>query len=369
MNQIEKNKKYFQQVLKEISGKKSKNFSGLGVILYDSKFFSNISCYGLRPSLECPENIFLEQKSTVVDFLSAISQKSHPGHDGYHFFNEEGRLTHISQYLAAPIIKKVIPNELYGTRHLTAQFVSQTKGVIAAGIITHDYSASYFEKGEYHSLDPWNTIYKEKRKGKNYQYYDVTKPHKDIKKLIKIFKKGEVEKILDLGCGNGRNLIYLIKQGFTAYGIDTSEEGIKMAKILLKKDGLKVRLRIGSIFEKLPYGSNFFDAITVIQVIQHGKLKDIKNAIVEIERVLKPKGILFVTLCGRFSKGKLRYCIVKTAKKIAPRTYVPTIGDEIGLTHYIYNKAIVKKHFKNFKMIDFWKDNKDYYCFLGEKRN
>jgi hypothetical protein len=57
--------------------------------------------------------------------------------------------------------------------------------------------------------------------------------------------------------------------------------------------------------------------------------------------------------------------LIKTAKKVAPRTYVPTIGKEKGIVHYIYNKEILKRHFVGFKIIDLWQDKEDYYCFIG----
>ena len=78
-----------------------------------------------------------------------------------------------------------------------------------------------------------------------------------------------------------------------------------------------------------------------VQVLQHGKVNEIKGVIKEIRRILKPKGVIFVTLCGRISNGKVRDYLIKTAKKIAPRTYAPTKGNEVGLTHFIYNKKIM----------------------------
>ncbi|MBU4511816.1 class I SAM-dependent methyltransferase [Patescibacteria group bacterium] len=211
----------------------------------------------------------------------------------------------------------------------------------------------------------WNTIYK--KEGDKYEYYKIFEPHKDIGRVVRIFKKHKIKKILDLGCGAGRHVWYLAKQGFDVYGIDIASDGIKKAKAMLKQKKLKANLKVGDIYTKLPYQDNFFDAIVNVQVIQHGKEKQIKYAIKEIERILKPGGLAFFTVCGRTSKGKVRYCLVKTAKKIAPNTYVPTIGNETGLTHFIYTKQKINEHFKNFKLIDSWRDDKDYYCFTGRK--
>ena len=145
-------------------------------------------------------------------------------------------------------------------------------------------------------------------------------------------------------------------------------KGIKIARRTLRQKTLKANLRIGNIFDKLPYKDDFFDAVVSVQVLQHGKEMDIKKAIREIKRVLRPAGLIFITLSGRCSKGKVRPFLVKTAKKIAPRTYRPTQGKEVGLIHYIFNKRQIKKHFRSFKILKLWRDEKDYYCFMGQNK-
>ncbi len=208
----------------------------------------------------------------------------------------------------------------------------------------------------------WDEIYKKK----DYAYYDVMKPHESMNKIIDFFKENGVKRVLDLGCGTGRNSLPLLLKGFEVSGIDISTEGIKIFNDFLIKNDFKADLKVGDVFNTLPYEDDSFDAIISVQVLQHNTEKKIRFAINELKRVLKPKGFIFITLCGRISNGKVRYCLVKTAKKIAPNTYVPTIGGEAGLTHFIYNKKRILNHYKDFKILDSWKDNKDYYCFIAQ---
>jgi SAM-dependent methyltransferase len=208
-------------------------------------------------------------------------------------------------------------------------------------------------------MKQWNQLFK--KRGKVF-----LKPQEDIPRVAKLFKRKNIKRLLDLGCGSGRHLVYFAKKGFDVYGIDIAEEGIKIARKWLKKEKLKAKLERGSVYKKLPYNSNFFDAVVSVQVLQHGKLNQIKKGVEEIKRVLKPGGLIFITLFGRYSKGKARYCVIKDAREVAPRTYVPRTGDEAGVTHYVYDKSIIKKHYKDFKIIDLWRDKKDYYCFLGK---
>jgi len=48
--------------------------------------------------------------------------------------------------------------------------------------------------------------------------------------LFSMLNKDKNRCILDLGCGNGHLVSYLVKQGYDAYGTDASENGIAIAK-------------------------------------------------------------------------------------------------------------------------------------------
>jgi len=140
----------------------------------------------------------------------------------------------------------------------------------------------------------WNKIFKEYGKF-------FTKPQEDIPKIVKLFREKGVKKALDLGCGSGRHIVYLAKHGFEVYGIDIAPKGIGITKSWLKKEKLKARLKIGNIYKKLPYPNNFFDALISIQVLNHNRIGNIRKLIKEIERILKPEGLIFITVSRRGS--------------------------------------------------------------------
>src|SRR5882757_7627701 len=48
--------------------------------------------------------------------------------------------------------------------------------------------------------------------------------------LVGLIDKAKNKYILDLGCGNGYLVNFLIEQGYNAYGTDASEEGINIAR-------------------------------------------------------------------------------------------------------------------------------------------
>ena len=76
--------------------------------------------------------------------------------------------------------------------------------------------------------------------------------------LIEAVKKGEVRgpTVLDVGCGDGNNAIYLVSKGFDVTGIDVSANAIKMAKQNARKAKVNVKfmtldaLKIGTLDKK-----------------------------------------------------------------------------------------------------------------------
>lgn len=52
--------------------------------------------------------------------------------------------------------------------------------------------------------------------------------------LVELFSEKGVSKILDLGCGSGRHVIYLSKHGFDVYGFDVAHRD-KTSKKLVKE--------------------------------------------------------------------------------------------------------------------------------------
>lgn len=94
-------------------------------------------------------------------------------------------------------------------------------------------------------------------------------------------------KVLDVGCGMGGLMLYLQKNGFKVQGIDCYQGAVKFCQqrgLAVKKSGA----------ESLPYPKNRFDLIIASELIEH--LKEPVKAIAEFSRVLKPKGLLILTV-------------------------------------------------------------------------
>jgi len=205
-------------------------------------------------------------------------------------------------------------------------------------------------------MPDWDDIFAEKGKF-------FIKPHPDIERLANLFKEKGVRRILDLGCGTGRHLLYLLKKGFEVYGLDGSPNGLDIAKNWLTEENLTSELTCQKIEEKFPYKDGFFDAIISIQVMHHNLMKDILFTINEIKRILKPDGFIFLT----FALLQSFYVKKQNMKKVETRTYIPLTGPEKGLPHHFFTIAEIKRVFSAFDLSEIYIDRTNHRAILGQK--
>ena len=116
------------------------------------------------------------------------------------------------------------------------------------------------------------------------------------------------ERILDLGCGNGR-LFEIIKDKKIDYiGVDSSEKLIKIAEN--NYPGAKFQVADAL---NLPFPDNYFDKVYSIAVLHHIPSQEFRlQFLKEIKRVMKPKGLLILTV-WKFHRVKELFLIFKFA--------------------------------------------------------
>lgn len=112
----------------------------------------------------------------------------------------------------------------------------------------------------------------------------------DMKDIYKRFEKylNQGDKILDLGCGSGRDSLYFIKKGYNVIAVDYAEELIKMATKLLNKEVLHMDMRDLDFNEE-------FDGIWACASILHINRDDIEKVIGNCEKSLKDNGIFYLS--------------------------------------------------------------------------
>ena len=114
------------------------------------------------------------------------------------------------------------------------------------------------------------------------------------------------DKVLDLGCGNGR-FYELFKKEVDYYGLDNSEELLSVAE----KKYPKAVFKKGNVLD-VPFPDNNFDKIFSVSVLHHIPSQKLRNIFVqECKRVLKPDGLLIITVWDLLKKPKIKKRIIK----------------------------------------------------------
>lgn len=94
--------------------------------------------------------------------------------------------------------------------------------------------------------------------------------------------------VLEIGCGGGQNAIVLAKWGARSVGLDFSEEQIRHARRLAKKENVTVSFYIGSMEDLSMFQEESFDI--VLSSFGIGYVKNLAKTFNEVFRVLRKNG-------------------------------------------------------------------------------
>jgi SAM-dependent methyltransferase len=116
-----------------------------------------------------------------------------------------------------------------------------------------------------------------------------------IARKLQSIAKGKPLSALDLGCGDGTVLEYLLEYGHDLYGYDFPECAAALKKRLSAYFGASFdkHIRITEDERSIPFGDKLFDVIYANQVFEH--IRFLENILKECARVLKPNGVLLAT--------------------------------------------------------------------------
>jgi 2-polyprenyl-3-methyl-5-hydroxy-6-metoxy-1,4-benzoquinol methylase len=123
-------------------------------------------------------------------------------------------------------------------------------------------------------------LIKDENAWRSYNAYSVFLDYLEVK---------QGKKLLDIGCGTGYLLKQANKRGLKTYGVDISDEAVKIAKRISPNS--KINAGKG---ENLNFSDNFFDYITCIGVLEH--YLDIEKGVKEIKRVGKDDALFCIVV-------------------------------------------------------------------------
>lgn len=170
-------------------------------------------------------------------------------------------------------------------------------------------------------------------------------PSGDVYYYVNMWKRKNLNRFLDLGCGLGRHSILFAENEFDTYSIDLSQYAIEALDKKACELGLNIKTTVGDI-HNLPFEANMFDCLLAYHSISHTDTKGIKVIIGEINRVLKDDGEFFITLC---SKNGYAFSD-KPYPRIDENTILKTEEPELNVPHFYTDLNGVRDLFKDFEL-------------------
>jgi tellurite methyltransferase len=166
-------------------------------------------------------------------------------------------------------------------------------------------------------------------------------PHPEVMALLPELTARGVRLVLDAGCGAGRHLLPLAQAGFQVLGMDREWSVLRGAKPHLDAVSPSIRLVQGDL-QHLPASGGAFDFVLSVNVVNHGYARDFAAYCRELDRVLKPGGLVLICASPREAIEVVR--LPKTLE-LEPGTFVQIATPDGDLVHHLPTPAELAAQF------------------------
>lgn len=165
-------------------------------------------------------------------------------------------------------------------------------------------------------------------------------PSQFVQEFAWELKKRRGTSVLEIGCGNGRDSIFLARAGFDVTAIDVAPSALELAEANIKKAKVEVRTKVANA-ERLPFKNNEFSAVFSLSVLH---ATDLAESLPEVHRVLEPDGYAFIYIYGdtEYANGK--------------------VEEGISIDNYI---KLLKSN--KFTVLNFYSEDEEQFDEFGEK--
>ena len=107
-------------------------------------------------------------------------------------------------------------------------------------------------------------------------------------------------RVLDAGCGAGRNLVYMLRHGYDVTAVDRDPDNVARARSLAVELGAEGARVLVADIEALPFADAQFDVVICCAVLHFAPdHAAFQRMVQELGRVLAPGGLLFARLASR----------------------------------------------------------------------
>ncbi len=131
------------------------------------------------------------------------------------------------------------------------------------------------------------------------------------RRLSQSFRAAGVEpgmRVLDVGCGRGEILRRCAEMGVEAHGVDYAPAAVQLAR------------GTGNVYQanakRLPFPSALFDRVLMFDLVEHLHPWELRQALAETRRVLKPDGRLIVHTAPNAWYDRCAYPVVRAVRRL-----------------------------------------------------
>lgn len=185
-------------------------------------------------------------------------------------------------------------------------------------------------------LNYWNSIYSTKN------FFGIGET-KLAQYAYEIIKKREVKRILEIGCGQGRDAIFFSKLGYQIDAIDISQNAVNFVNKTKDELGLKIfNVVIHDVLTPFEHSPETFDFIYSNLALQFFNLAELQIIFDNIIKVMKNDSLFY------FSTKKKGDKYYQKGQKFDNDCY-----SFQGIPRYFYDEDQLKKIMKKFHIIEF----------------
>jgi SAM-dependent methyltransferase len=172
-------------------------------------------------------------------------------------------------------------------------------------------------------------------------------PSPEVMALLPELQARGVRRVLDAGCGAGRHLLPLAAAGFQVVGVDREWGVLRELSLRLRRTPAAAWLALGDL-KGLPLKEGSFDAVLSVNVINHGYARDVAAYCRELDRLLKPEGLLFIMASGREAGEVVR---LPETVELEPGTLVNIATPDGELVHHFPTPEVLAAYFPGYTVL------------------
>lgn len=126
--------------------------------------------------------------------------------------------------------------------------------------------------------------------------HGLSQVHVDLLAAYQQHLQGQgLGRVLDAGCGSGRNLLFLAKMGHAVTGLENGREKLARIKAIARQEGLKdVTLVDHDLHQRLPFAPSRFDMVIATVVLQFLRSERVDSLLGELSEATAAGGFHFL---------------------------------------------------------------------------